>query len=338
MNQSANEIWARGSNSTSVQTFIRENGTSIYSRPEWNPTAVVHLFVAIPGSLLNGLVLLAFLRDPQLRTPFNLIVMHLIASNILSAMQYAVSVPGTYTGQWQLGERFCDLYLLLQSLIGGSIICTHSLIAVNRAWAIVYPVHYRSANTKRASALQLILMWVFIVSVNFPYFMVAGVIKRMPVDRIGCRFNFNVLPAYGTVSAITVYFCPTLLVLALFFVVSLRKLIAGRTVKRCEPANNNTLRSVGPVASVGLVHKAQERPRKYFFLSLLTACVTVLFLPRTMFIILTLFPWRSTVWQSEYFMVTSLLYACEIVVDPILFLMTLDRLRKSTRDLVTKCQ
>ncbi|OQV17602.1 hypothetical protein BV898_08371 [Hypsibius exemplaris] len=243
-NISANFSASVAQNLTSSAHFSA-NATAVHS--EWSAAAVVYLFVSISGFLLNSLVLLAFLRDPRLRTPFNLIVMHLIALNVLSSVQYAINVPATITGRWRLGDRFCEFYLLLQSLLGGSIVCTHGLIAVNRAWAVVKPLSYRQANNRRSTAMQLLGLWVFVFLVAFPHYVIAVLLNRVAVGTVGCRYNMVVVPAYGIIIAILIFVCPTLLVVMLYLGVSFRRITAAKTVKGAFrlPVDDNPSSSPG---------------------------------------------------------------------------------------------
>ncbi|OWA53269.1 hypothetical protein BV898_17703 [Hypsibius exemplaris] len=334
-------------NSTLIRLNLNNASTAESPIPsvEWSLFAVVYVTVAILGFLLNGTTLLAFLTDRTLHTPFNFTVMHLMALNVVSALlQYAISVPGNlYHGQWLLGELWCDLYLFGQNMVNAAIVSTHGLIAVNRAWAILNPISYRDRNSRRLTMSMLLGLWVFLLLVNFPHYVITGLVYRLPTATSGCKFNNQPVSVYAVFLSVVVYTIPILLVLALFLAVTF-----GQTFRCCRekntsarlPANNQVASSAATEEGTNTqITKAsgangtkvllKAKSRKYLFLSLLTASVVICYLPRTMFAFLSMVTLPNAgAWLAVYLRVANLLYACEVLIDPLLFVMTLDKLRR----------
>ena len=74
------------------------------------------------------------------------------------------------------------------------------------------------------------------------------------------------------------------------------------------------------------------RSHKYLVLALLTASVTVCYLPRTAYFVVKMC--LPSFGVPAYFEAASILYSCEVLVDPILFTLTLDQLWEALKRLL----
>ena len=119
-----------------VATFIVNGSYVNVTGPSWNVFTVIHLNIAVCSVVLNGLVTLLFLRAPQLRTPFNIYLLNLIAANFIDRIVVDPGniLEGIYSGWW-LGEAYCSVYIFGVNVLGPGVQNSHALIAVNRLWA-----------------------------------------------------------------------------------------------------------------------------------------------------------------------------------------------------------
>ncbi|OQV17959.1 hypothetical protein BV898_07902 [Hypsibius exemplaris] len=220
---SASQLQNFGVHTQNLSDFS-SNTTS--AEAEWKVVPVFFAVVSVTGSLGNGGALLAFIRDRTLRNPFTIHVIHLLLLNLINSLtQYPVGVVENLYSRWHLGSGICDLYLFCMSMVTAATINTHSLIALNRAWAIVHPVSYRTRNTKRFSLQLCFGLWVFLFIVEFPNWLLNALYYRRPE---GCIYNSDAMPAYNAFLDIVVYTLPIAIVIASFVVVSVHKVLRSR--------------------------------------------------------------------------------------------------------------
>ena len=348
-----------GNNTTN--NFIL-NASAAAPLPVWGRASISLATIAVLGALLNGTILLVFLRERALRTSFTLHVMHLLLLNLLCCIfQYSlgavVNLNASASRRWYLDDGLCDLYLLTLCLLNAGISNIHGLMAINRAWAIIHPLSYRNRNSKRLTVQLGAAMWVYLLLMMFPYWLLDELhYRQAPTTRQACQFNSLAMSAYSPLAALLVYTAPIMVVLLSFAVVIVDRVVRNGRQKARRSANViGILPAVGHT-NVGCVTAAtisatvgggalepfpsalaagQEavwRPvhsHKYLVLALLTASATVCYMPRTVYILVNMC--LPEYGAPTYYEVASILYSCELVVDPILFTLTLDQLREALK-------
>ncbi|OQV17957.1 hypothetical protein BV898_07900 [Hypsibius exemplaris] len=328
-----------GSSSFVLSYKNHENSTALTnsSAAEWSVIPVCFIISSVGGSLTNAAVLLAFVRDHRtLINPFTVHVIHLLLLNLINSLtQYPVGVAASLYTRWQPGPAICDLYLFGNSMFTAGTINIHGLIALNRAWAIVHPLSYRTRNTKRFS-LQLCLgLWLFLWIVQFPNWLLNTILFRRPGE---CTYNSDAMPAYNAFLDVAVFTLPVLLVIASFVVVSVYKFVLARRHhsirrnqvsvlrKQSQTVQRGNSELDGPPSDVSIVKVTlQTRQRKYMVLALLTASVVIFCLPSTIFFGLVV--WIPGFWGHDFYVVSTVLVPVQLMLDPILFTLTLDKLQ-----------
>ncbi|OWA55140.1 hypothetical protein BV898_19527 [Hypsibius exemplaris] len=211
--------------------------------PKWTFPPIAFIILAVLGVLTNSAALLNLIQRHTLHTAFDITVMHLFTQNILaSGIQYGLAgAAALYPGSWRLGKPACDLSLLNQLMLTAALANTHSLIALNRAWAILHPWSYRNYNTKRAAWFTCLGFWTYLLLLAFPYwlrdllyfreartllvFLKVGTRTRRgrATGNYICMFNSKAQPRYGEYISIWVYSMPIAVVLVMFVLVAVKK-------------------------------------------------------------------------------------------------------------------
>ena len=110
---------SRHGNDTENGTLLQPvNGTGI-PIAQWTVLPVFSLLVFLAAFFGNGLLLLVFIKERQLRTPFNVYIINLLFANfVLVLIQYPMDIVTNLYNAWLLGHRACQLYLYANSVIG----------------------------------------------------------------------------------------------------------------------------------------------------------------------------------------------------------------------------
>ncbi|OQV24932.1 hypothetical protein BV898_01144 [Hypsibius exemplaris] len=155
--------------------------------------------------------------------------MHLFTQNILaSGIQYGLAgAAALYPGSWRLGKPACDLSLLNQLMLTAALANTHSLIALNRAWAISSSVVLPKLQHKTSGLVYLPGFWTYLLLLAFPYWLRDLLYFReartlLVSLKVGTRTH-RAQPRYGEYISIWVYSMPIAVVLVMFVLVAVKK-------------------------------------------------------------------------------------------------------------------
>ncbi|GAU87859.1 hypothetical protein RvY_00653 [Ramazzottius varieornatus] len=143
-----------------------QNGSSKRLSPEgylW--TATFLGVIAIGSTLANLSVIIVLFKNPQLRTPVNLMLLNLTVSDLL------ISVCGTpwtavaaFHGHWIFGEGLCQAYAFATGVSGIASIGSLSVIALERYWLITHS----GTISKPVTVLAVFLVWVYALAGMLP--------------------------------------------------------------------------------------------------------------------------------------------------------------------------
>ncbi|OWA55137.1 hypothetical protein BV898_19524 [Hypsibius exemplaris] len=217
-NDSDRSGWGKLSVNTTRETL------ALHPQGSFSPISftVLAIFEVLPNSA--ALFHLALCRS--LHTAFDITVMHLFLQNILSSgVQYSLLGAGAlYPGAWRFGKQVCDLLLLSQVMLTSAVANTHSLIALNRAWAILHPFPYRIYNTRRMALCTCLGFWTSLLLVAFPFWLNDFLYGRPDFGTYFCRFNNgNTQMRYVVLLSVWVYSMPTVVVVVVFVIVAVDK-------------------------------------------------------------------------------------------------------------------
>ncbi|OQV15282.1 hypothetical protein BV898_10514 [Hypsibius exemplaris] len=317
----------------------------------WTFLPIFSLTVSVAGFLLNTTVMVVFIRDRSLHGAFTVNIFHLLGLNITATLvQYPLAALATlYRGHWHFDVRLCDLYLLSLCMLSAATLNTHGLIAVNRAWAIISPVSFRVGQSRLRSLAICFGLWVYLFLVEFPFWLLDILLfrSREMTEEMTCNFNIAADPVYSSLTNILVYTVPVMMVWASFVVASTyratRRVKARKSIlplpnvlgmvplSRQKTTDGNIIaKPPNDSVSVREVDGRSNPPcQRYFILALLTTSATVCYGPRiAFFVVKHAIPGR---WIPSYLLVANSLAACQTVVDPILFALTLPKVQRALR-------
>lgn len=130
-------------NVTSLNTTLF-NITNSHNDGVWSPLTGLTFTVDLAIFLNNGLSLLMFAVEKELRTNFTIYVINL---QFVTFLHYALNgylyVMKTTYQKWPYGDRICNFYIYVFSVIGPWQNSCHVLITMNRLWAVTFPISYR---------------------------------------------------------------------------------------------------------------------------------------------------------------------------------------------------
>ena len=128
------------------------------------------MIILVAGILLaNSAVLTAFLRHPNLRTPFNFYLISLLSADIAqSIFDLPFMVMSQFISVWPLGRAACSFSLYAKWVFSAVVRNTHCLISLNRLWALFLPISYRHYHSKTMAACLCVGAWVYVHVFKLP--------------------------------------------------------------------------------------------------------------------------------------------------------------------------
>ncbi|XP_051567620.1 G-protein coupled receptor 161 isoform X2 [Myxocyprinus asiaticus] len=146
-------------NTSNNETFLG-NVTDVEDSRIWVVESVVILAIALFVCLGNLLVVLTLYRKPYLLTPSNKFVFSLTLSNLLlSVLVLPFVVASSLNGEWLFGVVWCNFTALLYLLISSASMLTLGAIAIDRYYAVLFPMVYPIKITGNRAAVAIVYLW-----------------------------------------------------------------------------------------------------------------------------------------------------------------------------------
>ncbi|XP_050524855.1 rhodopsin-like [Daktulosphaira vitifoliae] len=140
----------------------------LISNAAYHGAAVVLGVIGIVGFVFNACVIFIMIKDPQLRTPQNLILFNLAVSDFaVSLVGNPVTLAAAITKGWIFGQTICVMYGFFMGLFGISSITTLSVLAYDRYLMIRYPFSTRRL-TNESAIYAIASIWVYAFIVTGP--------------------------------------------------------------------------------------------------------------------------------------------------------------------------
>ncbi|XP_060577748.1 muscarinic acetylcholine receptor M2-like, partial [Ruditapes philippinarum] len=151
--------------------FTNSSLISTGSRITWDKALVALLLYAITLVTIIGnvFVLIAVKMNKKLQTTFNYYIVNLAITDVAVAVT-AMSFMATHTvlGYWPFGEALCALWIFFDYGMTFVSVFTLILISVDRYWSVKWSVHYRTYHTKRKCIISIVFVWLFMLSLWVP--------------------------------------------------------------------------------------------------------------------------------------------------------------------------
>ncbi|XP_065571087.1 orexin receptor type 2-like isoform X2 [Artemia franciscana] len=142
---------------------------------EW-ALIVLHCIVFIVGLTGNALVCTALYRNPSMRTVTNIMIMNL---SVADFMVILVCLPPTViwdvTETWFMGDVLCKIVLYVQTVSVVVSISTLTCIALDRWYAICYPLKFVS--TMKRAKIAIVCIWMLALTYSIPDLVIMSTVQ-----------------------------------------------------------------------------------------------------------------------------------------------------------------
>jgi hypothetical protein len=153
-------------------------------------------------------------------------------------------ITNLYSFNWFMGESACTLYLYACNVLQGVILNAHQLIAINRIWAVVHPISYRSHHSVRTATILCVSMWVYVHLVVGPILLADTLYYRLPIEINGCLMNVLAQPTFNLVSSLVIFDWPEVLILLAFPIIHFTRKLRRKAAKRANNVAPSNMHSV----------------------------------------------------------------------------------------------
>lgn len=118
------------------------------------------IIIAILACLGNLVIVVTLYKKPYLLTPSNKFVFSLTLSNLLlSVLTLPFVVASSVRRGWMFGVVWCNFTALLLLLVSSSSMLTLGAIAIDRYYAVLYPMIYPMKITGNRAVLTIVYVW-----------------------------------------------------------------------------------------------------------------------------------------------------------------------------------
>ncbi|XP_057707827.1 G-protein coupled receptor 161 [Corythoichthys intestinalis] len=175
--------------------------------------------VALLAGLGNLLVAATLYRRPYLLTPSNKLVFSLTLSNLLLAgLVLPFAAVASAKREWLFGVVWCNLTALLHLLVSSASALTLGAIAVDRYYAVLYPMIYPSKITGNRASLVIAYVWLHSLAGCLPPLLGWSSFEFHCFKR-SCGASWHRAPAYAAFWLAWCVLPPFLLMLACYGVI-----------------------------------------------------------------------------------------------------------------------
>ena len=325
--------------------------------PNWSWTPCSTLFFQISAFCTNGSLLYLFVRVPSLLTPFTIYIVNLLCANFLTTILfYTMELINELYSTWWMGYAMCTFYQYISWIFTDAMCNAHVLIALNRLWAVTFPLSYRRHHKKRFAVIVCVVMWIYLHICLLPGIIMDAMFYRLPMETNGCNLNTDAMKGWSRTMQILLYDVPEAIVLLVFPVVCYKTLyrfqprIVPAAVKHSsvqsramviitnESINAPSVSNQNGVAGKKLIRslcccdltRSTGNHHGILALSLMTLTVLICYSPdQIYFTVLIVFG----VDIAGMYSIASIMYQIVAILDPIWFVVALPDLRAEFRRL-----
>ena len=149
-------------NSTSNITVSRQLIVTVPTSSVTLITVIILGVFAVLTFIFNSCIVLAWIKEPQIRTPFNIYIFNMTMADLCIAL---IVIPMWIWNQldsiWTYSRIFCGFLRYFSWMGIGTATHAVMLISLDRAWALYGPVHYRDHRSERLSIIVRFLHFIW---------------------------------------------------------------------------------------------------------------------------------------------------------------------------------
>ncbi|XP_078613922.1 rhodopsin, GQ-coupled-like [Branchiostoma floridae x Branchiostoma japonicum] len=301
------------------------NDSTAATVDEPSPTAltvfgVAILLAGVTGIIGNGLALQALYACKALRSPKHYLVLNLCVTNALLCVMYcSTTVWGSFTHTWTVGEIGRDVVGFSVSVMTVVMMTTQFAIAVQRVAVAFNPLTAAVNITRGKMLLTAATTWIYSVLLMLPPLLGWN---RFIIDRTGVSVMFDYLSPDDLSRAYVIALLIFAFVLPLIGIVCCYSYVLV-AVKRSRQS-----------ANVKSTERTCRRDRKTAVVALaLSALFCLSWAPYAMVVLLSLC--KITV-PVMYVMIASAIAKCASTIDPMMFALSLPKVRQYYREKMGK--
>ncbi|XP_055342565.1 5-hydroxytryptamine receptor 1B-like [Paramacrobiotus metropolitanus] len=298
----------------------------------WTALVTLKLLISVVSVLLNSAVLLIHYFIPAYINPFSVYLLALYLANLFyiltsRPMEILDELYGLYPNA---GYPVCMLYLY-QKVSSIVPVLFHVLISLNRVWAVTFPVSYRERHTRRLAVFICLGIVAYVHILNLPPYLIDA-IKYYPAvfaKYHDCgHISTNSLD-FPKADEIINRLLPTCIVLVSYVFIIVKRW-KRKTPRSNQVSTSRSTRTAQEMYAWQPARKMFNRPRRavkpFVVVSVTTISVLICYLPVQVIFFLSLF-YRINPPRNVYSAVTTL-YSLEMIVDPLMWICSLRRIRK----------
>ena len=198
-------ISATMNNSSVIQNYSDISAANISANSttkngNWSFGPSLTLLTILVGAFFNISLLIIFCQRATMRTAFGMYLINLIIANTMMACLWEpITLIQLYYSSWTFGYGACVFRQFLAWIIEAAINWSHFLIAINRFWAVVFPVSYRHHHKVKLATGTCLVTWLVIIVSIVPTIVVTRTKKCHRNVHCDARFKavFQLLRSNG---------------------------------------------------------------------------------------------------------------------------------------------
>ncbi|XP_055356341.1 cysteinyl leukotriene receptor 1-like [Paramacrobiotus metropolitanus] len=276
------------------------------------------------------MLVLQFLPQTHV-TSFTIYLIVIATGNIvIMVVMRPIGVMNSFTGIWPGGRPLCAAYTYAQFVVSMIPVLLHVLIAVNRLWAVTYPVHYRVRHNKKVALLLCLGVMVYVHMVHFPIFLLEFYYFGPAGKQTGCQPGEGGIIQWRRADFIIHRIVPLFTILTIYIYVIIKRWLNRRIIAH-QPETHPSADADTPNAdtagrkSISRLNRRQQdgmgirrRTVKPFIVLALTSInVIVCWVPADTDWALLYLNMRPPAWAHT---LTGTLYSLQMVFDPLMWL------------------
>ncbi|XP_055352479.1 5-hydroxytryptamine receptor 1D-like [Paramacrobiotus metropolitanus] len=308
------------------------------------------------------LVLYLFYRVDNLsKKPFNVFMLNLIITDFVyciweNAFDIGIDFLPSY---WKTRNSvICSVYLYSNYTLQAATCNAHMLITLNRLWAILFPHSYKSSQKISVFAAVCLGKWIYLHIVMMPGFIADILYYRQNVSSNGCFFDIAAQPTWNLIMIVLLFVTPLVVMVVSYPFIYYKYRVRRHELQRLRPlplsqltipskiTNNDsqlpqhslerkptgTQHSQGASKSAIKLEIAKSNSQTMLILTMLTTSATICWTPNiVVFMVYTFIPFPE---DLTVFSVVAFIFSVQLLMDPVLFVISLSDLREAFRELI----
>ncbi|XP_055332282.1 histamine H1 receptor-like [Paramacrobiotus metropolitanus] len=311
------------------------NSTAADITKSWTFVPIMDTLILVAALLFNGGLLILFIVNRNLHTPFSVYLFNLILMTfIYIATQGPINILYSLYSKWWMGDALCTF--LFYTIFPSSVATVHAhlLITVNRLWAITRPVSYKKYHNTAVAIRLCICMFLYCHVLPLYGVVMDGLYYKIPTSTGQCLINMSALWAWATATELLNYNFPIIFMVGCnaFLLYRRKKRFNARITTTTANTNTKTMSShpennSSNMPTMDMKKPPKEPKRTLVLLVCLTLSVVICWTPGVSFFTIQL------VFNVElpyvWLQIGAMMFSAQSVVDPIVLALSFKDVRET---------